>query len=456
MSTVNTVDLKKKNWIVPFLRQVATSFDVEHVRARFEALGELEEGERFEAWLIESLVMRGMLVGTPLAEAPKPEGQHNREAGYLFTLLTHQVEMLFELRLLHGFGHDQLSDQLHVLMALAADAGEYDAAELFYELAQEDWGLSESPRRDLLTKKMGSGVRALGSILKTIHLQDREQPLFGLPFHRLLSYSYTCQLMGVADCLLREGGRVDEVAVERARARGYMQRVHLIEAVLALAAVDGTLSRVEKRLVESVIAMANVGADEAKMIWSAIDSPVTPGDLGCLLPDSRTRRFLFEQLLLHAYLEGELGEEEARFIDDLAEAFAIEQSERLVYEAEALQLLEATPELVDASRFKGLVRRFRTRLDEQIEGLVVLNIARITMEIRETGELGQLLLKRTHGQLSVEEEEKIRLQILDICKTVPALAVFAAPGGTLLLPIVMRLLPFDLMPSAFNEKDEAL
>jgi hypothetical protein len=39
---------------------------------------------------------------------------------------------------------------------------------------------------------------------------------------------------------------------------------------------------------------------------------------------------------------------------------------------------------------------------------------------------------------------------------VQALAVFCAPGGSILLPIVMRLLPFDLMPSNFTEKDEAL
>ena len=33
----------------------------------------------------------------------------------------------------------------------------------------------------------------------------------------------------------------------------------------------------------------------------------------------------------------------------------------------------------------------------------------------------------------------------------PALAVFAAPGGALLLPILVKLLPFNFLPSAWDK-----
>jgi len=38
---------------------------------------------------------------------------------------------------------------------------------------------------------------------------------------------------------------------------------------------------------------------------------------------------------------------------------------------------------------------------------------------------------------------------------VPALAIFAAPGGLLLLPLLAKLLPFNVLPSAWDEKPAA-
>jgi hypothetical protein len=40
---------------------------------------------------------------------------------------------------------------------------------------------------------------------------------------------------------------------------------------------------------------------------------------------------------------------------------------------------------------------------------------------------------------------------VDVAKAVPALAIFAAPGGMLLLPILAKLLPFSLLPSAWEK-----
>ncbi|MBI3992965.1 MAG: hypothetical protein HY342_06805, partial [Candidatus Lambdaproteobacteria bacterium] len=49
------------------------------------------------------------------------------------------------------------------------------------------------------------------------------------------------------------------------------------------------------------------------------------------------------------------------------------------------------------------------------------------------------------------ERRKVNDQMLDILKTIPALAIFALPGGGLMLPILIRLLPFNLLPSSFED-----
>ena len=88
------------------------------------------------------------------------------------------------------------------------------------------------------------------------------------------------------------------------------------------------------------------------------------------------------------------------------------------------------------------------------------NLGAIVTEIRQTGEAGQILARAASGaKLTAEERRKVRAQLIDLAKAVPALAIFAAPGGMLLLPLLAKLLPFNILPSAWDkagaEKDAA-
>src|SRR5262249_53845605 len=109
----------------------------------------------------------------------------------------------------------------------------------------------------------------------------------------------------------------------------------------------------------------------------------------------------------------------------------------------ALRLAEA-PE--------GLPHALTTRL----EAAVLDNIDRLLQEIRETGELAELLGKASVGTtLTPAERVKVREQLIDLAKTIPAVAVFAAPGGLLSLPILIKPLPFNLLPSSFIDPPPA-
>ena len=89
---------------------------------------------------------------------------------------------------------------------------------------------------------------------------------------------------------------------------------------------------------------------------------------------------------------------------------------------------------------------------ERVSTAVTDNLGALVTEIRETGELGVLLAKASAGQrLTAEEKRKVRAQLVDLAKAVPALAIFAAPGGAILLPVLAKLLPFNLLPSAWEK-----
>lgn len=77
------------------------------------------------------------------------------------------------------------------------------------------------------------------------------------------------------------------------------------------------------------------------------------------------------------------------------------------------------------------------------------NKDKLVQEMRESKELMSLIQKSTKEELSAEEKEQVRTQFLDLIKTMPSLALFLLPGGSLLLPLILKLVP-ELMPSAFK------
>lgn len=89
-------------------------------------------------------------------------------------------------------------------------------------------------------------------------------------------------------------------------------------------------------------------------------------------------------------------------------------------------------------------------LTARMKNAVARNKERVYQEIIETRTLYQHLLKWSRGEtLAHHEKAAVKAQLLDICKTVPALAIFLAPFGSLVLALLIKVLPFDIMPSAF-------
>ena len=100
--------------------------------------------------------------------------------------------------------------------------------------------------------------------------------------------------------------------------------------------------------------------------------------------------------------------------------------------------------------FSNPVRHFYDQTTQNVQTLISRNKARLQLEISQSKELMKLLAQSTKRELNAEEKKKVRNQILDICKTIPSLTIFIIPGGSLLLPLLIKFIP-QLLPSAFNE-----
>ncbi|WP_077403211.1 LETM1-related biofilm-associated protein [Cellulophaga omnivescoria] len=98
----------------------------------------------------------------------------------------------------------------------------------------------------------------------------------------------------------------------------------------------------------------------------------------------------------------------------------------------------------------NLAEKFYENTSKFANKLILRNSKRLQKELAESKELVALISKSTITNLSVEEKRKVQNQLLDIFKSIPSLAIFMLPGGAILLPIFIKLIP-KLLPSSFDE-----
>ena len=103
--------------------------------------------------------------------------------------------------------------------------------------------------------------------------------------------------------------------------------------------------------------------------------------------------------------------------------------------------------------YSNPVRHFYDQMSLNVITLIRRNKSRLAKEISNSGELATLLAKSVYKDLDAKEKKKVRKQLLEICKTIPSLAIFLLPGGSLLLPILIKFIP-QLLPATFNENSQ--
>jgi len=103
--------------------------------------------------------------------------------------------------------------------------------------------------------------------------------------------------------------------------------------------------------------------------------------------------------------------------------------------------------------YSNPVKHFYDQTTQVVITLINRNKKRLSKEISQSKELMILLTYSAKRDLNKEEKKKVKKQILDICKTIPSLTIFLIPGGSLLLPILIKFIP-QLLPSSFNENLE--
>jgi hypothetical protein len=168
------------------------------------------------------------------------------------------------------------------------------------------------------------------------------------------------------------------------------------------------------------------------------------------LKDDYEKYYIVDLTVMALWNDSKLEDSEKSFLDKLGSKLELPA----LFISKSIQdmdhFLKKNKHQIPYFNFSNPVKHFYDHTTQNVSNLITRNKSRLLLEISQSKELMVLLAKSTQKDLNPEEKKKVKKQLLDICKTIPSLTIFLVPGGSLLLPLLIKFIP-QLLPSAFNE-----
>ncbi|MFX0556686.1 LETM1-related biofilm-associated protein [Maribacter sp. CXY002] len=161
-------------------------------------------------------------------------------------------------------------------------------------------------------------------------------------------------------------------------------------------------------------------------------------------------QYLLDMACLTVWEDHSLEYQESEFIYGIGKDLGLEDEVIRTSLTDVTHFFAKNSATIPILKEQNLAVQFYDSMGRLVNRLILRNSKRLQKELSESAELVTLLSKSTLRDLSEEERKKVQEQLLDIFKSIPSLAIFLLPGGAVLLPIFIKLIP-KLLPSSFDE-----
>ena len=166
--------------------------------------------------------------------------------------------------------------------------------------------------------------------------------------------------------------------------------------------------------------------------------------------DSIEKKFILDLCCLTIWEDLKLDESEYKYLLKIIDILEFPEKELAESLSDLGGFSEDFTEKIVLFEYANPIKQFYKQSSSTVKLLIIRNKHRLLLELEESGELLMLLGHSTRRELTPEEKIKVKEQLLDICKTIPSLTIFLLPGGTVLLPLLIKFIP-RLLPSAFQD-----
>ena len=234
----------------------------------------------------------------------------------------------------------------------------------------------------------------------------------------------------------------------------YQSKFDIIKGMILASRSNKNISKKEFRLLYWYIENGKFTQEDNNRLNIYFDTNITSFESNFSNSPKLIRRITYDLALRALLTDYKIDESELDFINH----YALELDIPLQEQYATFSLIQS----IHLNHHKSLPYIHKTYSLISIKNIVSHNFkyvlkknsGMIVNEIRESKELVLLIRKSTDQKLNKEEKTIVKEQILDLLKTIPSLTIFMIPGGSILLPIIVKILPKDLLfPSSFVNKN---
>ncbi len=229
--------------------------------------------------------------------------------------------------------------------------------------------------------------------------------------------------------------------------------MNALTAIILAAYSDGEVEKKEKDMFSVFLASANLSDLHRDIMEERFETGSDLGDFtDCLQNNWIFRRYLLDLSTFVIVSNHDAATGEKEHLKMLCAHFDLEEKELNRSMALTEQFILNNSDKIQFLGESSSIERVYGSLSKRWVKVLGRNRDKLVTEIQQSRELVALIRKSTKQELTKEEKEAVKSQFMDIVKSMPSLAIFLLPGGTFLLPIILKIVP-DLMPSSFRENE---
>ena len=229
-------------------------------------------------------------------------------------------------------------------------------------------------------------------------------------------------------------------------------RFSIVKVIAAAAHANRQISHEERKLFDLFIESTDLSAERRREAFQIFEDGFAVEDIN--LPSENSwilKKFFLEIAILTVWADKRVEQEELDFLRQFCHylGFSDDDLDHSMIAIEGFVLehwseLEYLQDKQDFDRVKDQFIRRVSRIAER-------NKTKLIKGINENGMVLHLLKKARANELSVEEKETVRLELIKTLRTIPTFVIVSLPQKFMTLPILLKILPRSLFAEGLKE-----
>jgi hypothetical protein len=228
-------------------------------------------------------------------------------------------------------------------------------------------------------------------------------------------------------------------------------RFSVVKVMAAASHANKDVSYEEKKLLDFFLHSTDLSAEKRKEAVKIFEKGVLVEEIN--LPSENSwilKKFFLEMAILTIWADKKVEQSELDFLKRFCTHLGFSEDDLenslIAIEGFVLEYWDQLEYLQNKQDYNQVSEQFIKRVARIAER----NKGRLMKEMQESEELVLLLRKARSNELSVEEKEKMRKDLIQILKSIPTFVIISLPQKFLTLPMLLKILPKNLFTEGIH------